>query len=273
MSRVKKIIIIIASVICALLLLGIILTFTVFTFKKFDIEFETTTNLDSDLVYEQLTNEIDFDFNKALILLDKHKIVNQIENKFPYLKVINMEIKFPNSITIHMAQRQELYAFIKNDNYYIVDEDMKVLRIEQSYVSNRENAILVKDITPSQNVEDIQLSSVLEFEGIDKFLFKQVYNAFLTNNRNKVEMMGFFKELTLFNRVNPESYVNELTLKLIAHDGFEYYIYNKENNTNLKVNKLFACDVTTYQMDRLQYKMIIYQNSSGVINVQLVELV
>ncbi len=268
MSRTKKIIIIISSVLGALLILGIIFFFTLFSLKSINLEFETTNDvyIESELV-QQIEQTCDIDFKKSVFLVDKQKTINSIEKNFPDLKVINLETNFPSSITIHLALRQELFAFTKERKTYITDQDLKVLRIEDDFVSTKYNAVLVEGLEP--NNLNIELSTILEFEGFEAKNFNDINLALAKNNRTKVETMAYFQSISFKRRINPATFEEETTLILRSHQNFEYNVFDYQNRLEYKLNKLFACDVTIEEFDRTLYKLVVYENTTGEIFARL----
>ena len=134
MTKKKKVLIILGSVLGALIVLGIILFFTAFSLKNADIKFETTNEIyDTQTLSHEITEKCEIDFGKSVFLMDKKKTILSIEKNYPNLKVINIETKFPSSVLIHLALRQQLFAFERDGQTYICDEELKVLEIKQGY--------------------------------------------------------------------------------------------------------------------------------------------
>lgn len=268
MTKKKIALIVIGSVLGALLVLGIILFFTTFSLKSLDVEFETTNHIyDTQTLGEQISNECDVDFGKSVFLMDKQKTISSIEKQFPDLKVINIETKFPSSVTVHLALRQQLFAFQKGDKFFITDEDLKVLEIKDDFSSTKNNAVFVEGLSPLG--EEINLSDILEFEGFEQEDFKNINLALFKNNRTKLESMAYFKTISFEKRINPESFKEEMTLILKSHIDFVYEIFDYENRLESKLNKLFACDYTIENYDRSDYQLLIYENSDSEIFAKL----
>ena len=272
MTKKKIALIVVASVLGALIVLGIILFFTTFSLKTLDVEFETTNHVyDEAVLSEQISQNCEVDFKKSVFLMDKQKTMSSIEKTFPDLKVINIETKFPASVTVHVALRQQLFAFEKDGKFFVTDEELKVLEIKDDFVSTKNNAILVECLTPKN--EEIQLCDVLEFDNFDGGHFKNINLALFKNNRNKLESMAYFKTISFQKRVNPESFEEETTLVLKSHIDFVYEIFDFESRLETKLNKLFACDVTIEDFDRSDFTLLIYENANGEIFAKLKSLI
>ncbi len=272
MTKKKKVLIILGSILGALIVLGIILFFTAFSLKNADIKFETTNEIyDTQTLSNDIKENCEIDFGKSVFLMDKKKTILSIEKNYPNLKVINIETKFPSSVLIHLALRQQLFAFERDGQTYICDEELKVLEIKQDYLSTKSNAILVEGKTPT-NEGEIKEADFLEFEGFDTANFKKIYLALFRNNRNKLESMAYFKTTSFEKRINPESFADETTLILKSHSDFVYQIFDYENRLESKFNKLFACDYTIEGFNRAEYELLIYDNSKGEIFAKLKNL-
>lgn len=141
----NKRLIIILSVFAFLVLIAVLCS-TVFTVKTVSLNWLTTkvTITESD---EFFANSVEK--GESVFLVDKESIIDKLEKNNPYLKVVSVEVKFPNKLVIHVAERQELYSLkIKDNKHAIMDADCKVLRI----ISDSElNNIEVKPIPVTLN--------------------------------------------------------------------------------------------------------------------------
>lgn len=75
---------------------------------------------------------------KNIFTQKKEEIEEKLIARFPYMKVIGIEKKFPSILEIKITKRQEVfYTYPAYDGkYYILDTDLKVLRIEEALPSN-----------------------------------------------------------------------------------------------------------------------------------------
>lgn len=64
-----------------------------------------------------------------IVFYDKNKATNTLEEKFPYIKVLKIEKKFPNKIIVHATERREQYCIKVDDEYFALDESGKVLNV------------------------------------------------------------------------------------------------------------------------------------------------
>ena len=121
----NKRLIIILSVFSFLVLIAVLCS-TVFTVKSVSLNWLTTK-----VNFVDMDNEIasNVELGESVFLVDKDAIINKLERRYPYLKVVSAEIKFPNKLVLHTAERQELYSLkIKDNSYVILDSECKVLK-------------------------------------------------------------------------------------------------------------------------------------------------
>ena len=121
----NKRLVIILSVFSFLVLVAVLCS-TVFTVKKVSLNWLTTKSyfldMDDTIIADVKTGE-------SVFLVDKQSIIDTLEGKYPYLKVVSAEVKFPNKLVLHTAERQELYSLkLQDGKYAIMDSDCKVLR-------------------------------------------------------------------------------------------------------------------------------------------------
>ena len=69
------------------------------------------------------------EMGKSIFLIDKDKIVKNVESKLPNVKVINIEKKFPDRITIHYASIKPTFSVEMEQGYYVCTNEGKVVDI------------------------------------------------------------------------------------------------------------------------------------------------
>ena len=130
----NKRLVIILSVFSFLVLIAVLCS-TVFTVKSVSLNWLTTR-----VNFVNMDNEItkNVELGESVFLVDKDAIIQKLERKYPYLKVVSAEVKFPNKLVLHAAERQELYSLkIKDNSYAILDSDCKVLKLVNDFQLNK----------------------------------------------------------------------------------------------------------------------------------------
>ncbi len=127
----KKLIVFLSSLVFLTVL--IVLNSTIFTLQKVSVNWLTTKY---ELTYIKDYDIIDnVSLGDSIFLVNKEGVASLLEKKYPYLRVVSIETKFPNHIVVHSAERENLYAVKLSDNEYaVIDELGKVLNISNSTI-------------------------------------------------------------------------------------------------------------------------------------------
>lgn len=120
-------------IVLAFLTVLVILNSTLFTLQTISINWLTTKyNLEDIKDYTMVE---DINKGESIFLIKKSKIASSLEKKYPYLRVVSIETKFPNKLVIHSAERESMFAIKLEDNKYaVVDELGKVLQLSNSSI-------------------------------------------------------------------------------------------------------------------------------------------
>lgn len=204
---------IILGVISVVLITLIVICSTVFTVKDIRINFlEVPNNLTEESVYSQIVNTNSIKFGNSVFLYDKNDSVEHIEKNVSYLKVVNLEIEFPNILAINCVERREC-AYIPITNsigmYAICDKEGKVLRTSNNEVSNLTKFDIVNPIS------NVLVGTFINNETINKslMLFQQFeYISTLGASANI-----FFQSITIEDRYSTQEGVYDI--KCITRDN------------------------------------------------------
>lgn len=145
---------IICSIVFVLLIILVVLMFTVFLLKDVKVELKTGTEHLTQEIVSEIENEA-LKTGGSVLFLGKEKLISRLEKQFPYLKIVNIETQIPNKLVIHAAEREELFAVNSGEKSYFLDEEFKILRVENSIYSKQENgAVLLSFGSVFINAED-----------------------------------------------------------------------------------------------------------------------
>lgn len=243
--------IIITSVCVGVVAVVLILFWTLFALSSVTVEFHTTTK-NLTLSEEEIVEAGDFSYGTCVLFDGKNKYVERLnkkageDEKFAYLEVVNIETVFPNRYIIHVAEREEVFAYQTGNEVLILDDDLRVLRKEsladgESYISSKQNAIELKNLTILN--DEINVGDFLEVAQTGVLEF---YNAFLANNRALAEQKGFVKEILLgVNHVDITE-MDYVSATILTHSGREFVINNIDFALANKIQLMFALDSALY---------------------------
>lgn len=137
----------------------VVLSSSIFSFSQVGVDYLSTT-INLNVTKESLLKDSGFNTGKSIFFLKKLEAQNSIEQKNPYIKVVNIETVFPNKVIFHIAERQELFAIECDNNYYILDEEGKVLSQKTTILSSAGSAITIYGLT--QNEDAFNVGSFIE---------------------------------------------------------------------------------------------------------------
>ena len=226
----KKFLIILGSVAVALVGLIILLSFTLFSLKKIEIDYRTsvTNFVVSD---EEIIESADINMGGSVFFKTKSKYIERLEKKYPYIKVVNIETVFPSKFVIHIAERQEIYAIKHNGLYHICDNELKILRITDVFDSTQENAILITGTKIKEGNYAVCDKLVLED-------YVDIYESLYSNNRTLGEQQSLIKSIN-FEKVRDDVIKQDILIATLnMFDGQVYKIKNCEYGLKYKT-KLF----------------------------------
>mgnify|MGYP003291454169 CR=1 FL=1 len=80
---------------------------------------------------EEIISSTGLKNGQSIFLIDKEKVISNIEAKHAEIKVIQIKTTGLTSIEICVRARHEMFYTIYNGKYYIMDEELKVLEIKE----------------------------------------------------------------------------------------------------------------------------------------------
>ena len=239
--------IIILSVCLGVVAVVLILFWTLFALSSVTVKFHTTTK-NLTLTEAEIVEAGDFQYGACVFFDGKSKYIDRLNEKvqenenFAYLELVNIETIFPNRYVIHVAEREEVFAYQTENEVLILDDDLRVLRRENLADSaSRDNAIELVNL--SVLTEDIAVGDFLEVEQQGVL---NLYNAFLANNRTLEEQKGFIKEIELGVNTVEVTGLSYVSAKIITHNGREFMINNIDFALANKIQLMFALDSALY---------------------------
>ena len=266
---------IVLSVLLVLFITLIILLFTVFSLKKVDVELETEYKNLTPEIQLQIADEISL--GGTVFFKNKYEIIKNIEKKYPYAKVVNIETVFPNKFVIHLAEREELYAISNLNKTCILDSDLKILKIEDnSFISTNNNPILLNFFDLEFYITQFKVGLFVNLDGLSneqdtllknsEFILNNLINCFQVNNKNSVDLKALFKN------INFETYIDyrsgEVSVKAVISDfnDFQINILSPMQNLEDKIGKmLYAYEkiLTENPAKLTTHSMTVFTNTSG----------
>ena len=239
--------------------LVILLLFTLFALKNVEVDFRTSTS-NLTATSEEIVASGDFAYGTSVIFHSKKGYMENIEKTYPYIKVINIETVFPNKFVIHVAEREEVYAIAKNENeFYITDQEFKVLKVVDSFLSEQSNPILLSGVEVK---EEKEVGQFLEVEG-----YEDVYSALIKNNRLLFEQQALIQEINFEIVKNDKTNADELLLNIQLFSGQNVQIYNCQKMLKEKIASFIQVFSQLYSLIGKDIKFVHENGETDVLGV------
>ncbi len=141
-----------------------------------------------DISNDEIIRSAEIKNGNPIFMINKDTAINKIESAYPYVKVIQIKTISLTEIDIRIRARHEMCYKEQNDNYYIMDEELKVLKIikasEDGEESNKPtHLIYVENEMANINSETVEG----DFVGTDyqKEVGQILYYSFVNNVKEK----------------------------------------------------------------------------------------
>lgn len=125
MSKAK---IILISVLVGLIAVIAVLFGAVFCLRQEEVVI-TTNEANIEINSEQIIKTAGLKHGTSIFMLDKESAINNIEKSYPYLKVVQVKTVSVVKIQIYVRSRVEMFYANNLNKYYVLDEELKVLRV------------------------------------------------------------------------------------------------------------------------------------------------
>lgn len=201
----------------------------VFRVKNIEINFlvASTRYSDSQSV-DSIINACEIKKGNSVFLLKKEKVSNKLEEDYPYLDIINIEVIFPNTVRIHSVERIECYAIkLTNNSYAICDKQMKVLRFSNS----AEDMVLVKDGFNSAEIGDYISYNNSSY-------YTSLIEEFEKFNQNSTSVKFILKDIELLEVLGASG--SEYNYKISTDCGIDIEIQNITQSFSEKIYKAYT---------------------------------
>ena len=220
----------------AFIVVLVVINSTLFTLQSIIINWMTSQNKLQGVKDYQISENISLGQN--IFLLKKDSITSSLEKKYPFLRVVSIETKFPNKIVIHSAERESLYAIKLTDDsqgqssnvqYAIVDELGKILEIsDERYFDGTSGDLGATPIkvdfeSMALNIANFTIGETIQDQYIIE-LIKQLSYSLRESRYNPTTSKGVLKYINVV-RLGEETEVSMETrsgIKLVIKDVENY---------------------------------------------------
>ena len=239
--------IITTSILLSILALIIVLFGAVFRLRQVDINIALPEGSTISVTKEDILNASKLKMGGSIFMLDKQSAINNIEQTYAEIKVVQIKTTNLMSVKIIVRERIEMFYAEYQNTIYCMDEDLKVMRIFAK-TSESEPTNLIKITT------DIGITSnTKKCDFMSQDYAKITYNMFVSMYTN-VKVEGRYAERDdMCNLVESIEIKTAHALTEDGNGGFEYtnlilktragvvmQIANPNTDLGRKINICFA---------------------------------
>lgn len=243
---------IISLSILAFIVLIVVLSSTIFCLKTAEVNFMSNTiNLTNKK--DEIIETTDFKYNQSIFFLNKSNYIKQIEENYPYIKIINIETVFPNKLIVNAVERNELFViktYEENSfkNYLILDDELKILSTTQSFTNSHLNPILItiEGEFTATNLAGQTLTSM------NNQLIKNLAVELYAYNNNPLILKANFEEINI-------NYENSGDVRILMRSGVEIML--KDSNARLSEKFMLALSYYNELTDKTTGRITTYVNN------------
>lgn len=265
MSKAK---IILISVLIGLIAFVAILFGTVFCLRHQEIE--RIGEFSVEISNQDIISTAGFKKGGSIFMLDKEKATQNIEKSYPEIKVVQIRTVSINKIQIVIKQREKMFYYATEENYYILDEECKILEIlTLEGELNTEPTDLIK-IDFSIDFTNLQAGDFASSD-YNRNLTQNLYIAIITNvTKQSGENEDYYTREDMKNSIKSVSLSQASTLKenytrliLLTRTGETLDIAKPEDNLCEKINICYSAINKLKSEGESNFTIKIYLDKDG----------
>ncbi len=235
-----------------LIILVVVLSSTIFSLSKVELSFAEIPTTYSSKDSEAIIESGKFKLGKSVFLVSKQQHIKNIEESYPRLRVLNIETRFPNKLVVSVVERQDFLALYNSgsEKYYIVDGQMKVLRV----VNDEASVGTVTKCMVAQKLDSYTFGDFVNFDNQINVLAK-LQDAFWRCGYSEKQANQWVKSV----------YMDTVKDEIIINSYCKFRITIKSPTDKL-AEKLFAGSCTIFNDDGVGEdfvgNILVYENKS-----------
>lgn len=246
--KAKKFTVILIAILFALAVLTAV--FFIFTIKKIDVSYSITEDYDNSQITETLNS---FE-GKNLLFFDLEQVEESLE-KFPDLKIISIEKKYPGIIKISIAERLPVFNLAVDNKTYTLDKEGVIIKITDGKIeSSRETIDLL-----TEGVSIIEPTLGQRVVCSDQVLFDSA--ILMANN---VDLTDSIKTIN----VKSDGLGELKDVEFLTYTGVKITITKADQRPKDKILEAFkSYDSVTVDFIKSYSEILVYVADDGNINV------
>ena len=242
----KKGQIIAISIVSGVLVLLLAMFGFVFCLRKEKVTFIGDAEKNLNITSEQIIKTAGFKHGRSIFMLNKDKATQNIERAYPYIKVVEIKTISAIQVEIRVRARSEMYYIERLNQFYIVDEELKVLRIvnREAVDSEAKLSHLTKIVSDKFGITGNTVASDFLRGQADRNLFYNLFNAMYTCVKIDGEFLTREQISALIPKIEFDTgySLDEAYTRIIltTSEGVKIDIGKPEQNLQYKINVCFS---------------------------------
>lgn len=237
----------------------------------FDVQHTQVNWLTTSVVYDTLDNDgilqsAEFEEGDSIFFVDKQTATNKIEVAYPYLKVVGIETVFPNKLVVNVAEREALFAVEQEEQYYLLDEEMKVLQM-QTEIDFSDNSSVVQLQVQEETLSQIDFVIGHKVDKLQQFAsLSGLGNGLARLDMNTVQARAWMKQVTV------SKTLDRVTLQIETDWGLLVQLEDSETDFFDKLHTGYSLFVYYHDANPPQNEgtILVFEAASGEIEASFV---
>lgn len=225
------------SISLVLIALIIVMFSVVFCLRKQTVTIDGNNPI--SISKKEIISTADLKNGKSIFMLDKVQATQNIETKYPYVKVVQIKTTSLTEINIKVRARYDMFYVDVDGIYYVLDEDLKVLRIEKT----EEPTNLVK-ISDNLKIDEKTKEGCFVGSKLQKKSILNLYKAMVTvvtKTEGETETYLNREDVSLFIKdIKFENYNTFNKMIITTSYGVKLDIENPTKDLQNKINISFS---------------------------------
>lgn len=230
----KKKFIILTTVLLSVLALIILLFGAVFCLRKQNVVIVDGASIPYSS--QEIIDTAKLKNGKSIFALDKQSAIDRIETTYPEIKVVQIKTTSVIAIEIRIRLRIAMYYSIQNDNYYILDEELKILEVTKEDSSIQNLIKINNDLEINSTAKVGEFIGTTDFSSLTDNLFTAMFTQVDTvegENADRDDIKEIIDSIELTD-------VGYDVLTINTRVGVVIKIGKPNDNINYKINVCFV---------------------------------
>lgn len=214
------------------IVVAVVLSLTVFVVRNVEVNLLSDNG---DYTNEQAESELNNEIllGKSVLFLNKKELTAKIEQNLPKIKVVNLEVKFPNIVRINCEERTPVFTIsLVNStfNYAVIDEDFKVLDTKTSNTGYIDLSFKINS-TEYYKFDNLQKGDFVSHTNVASL--KNFFRAMKKKGTLEYSVLSLFKTMEVYDRLTIDGSV--LCLKCETMSGRIFDFVDIDKNVGEKI--------------------------------------